>query len=179
MDKSEVLNRVMDEVITVTRAERGFVMLHEGDGQLHFHVARGIDQQTIDTPEFHISRGLVACVAEEGKPLLTSDAQSDNRLRMRHSVVNLRLRSILCVPMQFREKTGGRARLLREAQAAAQFTHGDITKILRQACLNAPKLDYSSLTTRKSREGDLGDCPETPTLLMVALGAPFAGGPIE
>jgi len=44
LDLNEVLNRVMDEVIAVTRAERGFVMLPESDGQLHFHAARGIEQ---------------------------------------------------------------------------------------------------------------------------------------
>jgi len=34
----------MDEVITATRAERGFVMLREADGKLIFRVAHGMDQ---------------------------------------------------------------------------------------------------------------------------------------
>ena len=44
LDLDEVLNRVMDEVIAAMRAERGFVMLHAADGELVFHVARGMDQ---------------------------------------------------------------------------------------------------------------------------------------
>jgi GAF domain-containing protein len=32
LDLDEVLNRVMDEVIAITQAERGFVMLPESDG---------------------------------------------------------------------------------------------------------------------------------------------------
>jgi GAF domain-containing protein len=48
LDLDEVLNRVMDEVISAVRAERGFVMLHEKGEELCFRVARGMDQRTIE-----------------------------------------------------------------------------------------------------------------------------------
>jgi sigma-B regulation protein RsbU (phosphoserine phosphatase) len=110
LDLSEVLNRVMDEVIATTHAERGFLMLHEeGDqgDQLAFYAARGMDQTTIEAPAFQISRGVVEWVAHEGQPRLTSDAQSDAWLSERASVMNLSLRSILCVPLQLKGKTLG------------------------------------------------------------------------
>ncbi|MFQ6101982.1 MAG: PP2C family protein-serine/threonine phosphatase [Anaerolineae bacterium] len=107
LDLDEVLNRVMDEVIAVTRAERGFVMLREADGTLVFRVARGMDQNTIDDPQFHISRGVAERVAREGQPILTSDAQSDDRFSMRRSVKVLGLRSILCVPLRIKDKVSG------------------------------------------------------------------------
>lgn len=100
LDLTTVLNRVIDEVIAATRAERGFLMLRDTDGRLSFTVARGLEQQTIESPGFQISRGLVDRVAEEGRPLLTSDAQSDAWLGGRASVVGLGLRSVLCVPLQ-------------------------------------------------------------------------------
>jgi sigma-B regulation protein RsbU (phosphoserine phosphatase) len=99
LDLTTVLNHVMDEVIAATRAERGFLMLREGDGQLVFRVARGMEQRTIESPAFQISRGLVERVAHEGQPLLTSDAQTDVWLGGRASVVGLGLRSVLCVPL--------------------------------------------------------------------------------
>ena len=99
LDLDEVLNRVMDEVIAVTRAERGFVMLCEGD-RLVFRAARGLDRQTIEQPRFEISRSIADQVAREGRPVLTSNAQSDARFSMRQSVVGLSLRSILCVPFE-------------------------------------------------------------------------------
>lgn len=107
LDLDEVLNRVMDEVIEATRAERGFVMLHESDGKLAFRVARGMDQETIDDPQFQISRSVVDRVAHERKPIHTSDAQSDDRFSMRQSVRFLGLRSILCVPLQIKDKLLG------------------------------------------------------------------------
>jgi serine phosphatase RsbU (regulator of sigma subunit) len=100
LDLDEVLNRVMDEVIAITGAERGFVMLRdEPEGDLIFRVARGMDQRVIEDPPFQVSRGVVERVAHEGQPVLTSDAQHDDRFSMRSSVTNLRLRSILCVPL--------------------------------------------------------------------------------
>ena len=102
LNRDEVLNHVIDEVIAAVRAERGFLMLRDATGQLQFHVARGIDQHTIDQPTFQVSRSVIKRVAEEGLPLLTSDAQGDAWLSTQHSVMVLGLRSILCVPLQIK-----------------------------------------------------------------------------
>jgi sigma-B regulation protein RsbU (phosphoserine phosphatase) len=107
LDLDEVLNRVMDEVIAATRAERGFLMLRDEGGALAFRAARGLDHQTIDAPEFQISRGLVERVAQEGRPVLTSDAQADARFNLRQSVLALGLRSILCVPLRLKGRPIG------------------------------------------------------------------------
>ena len=102
LDLDEVLNRVIDEVIAAVRAERGFLMLRDAAGQLHFRVARGIDRHTIDQPQFQVSRSVIVRVAEEGQALLTSDAQGDAWLKTHRSVAVLGLRSILCVPLQIK-----------------------------------------------------------------------------
>jgi len=107
LDLDEVLKRVMDEVIAVTGAERGFVTLLKADGTPAFRAARGMDHTTIDDPEFQISRTVVERVAREAQPVLTSDAQSDDRFSMRRSVKVLGLRSILCVPLKVRDQVLG------------------------------------------------------------------------
>jgi signal transduction histidine kinase len=107
LDLDQVLDRVMDEVIDTTGAERGFVMLKEPDGLLSFRTARGMDRETIDNPQFQISRSVVERVAAEGQPLLASDALSDERLSGRSSVQTLGLRSILCVPLKRQERVSG------------------------------------------------------------------------
>jgi sigma-B regulation protein RsbU (phosphoserine phosphatase) len=107
LDLDQVLNRVMDEVIAIMSAERGFVMLHDSDGSPVFRVARGIAQETIDEPHFQVSRSVVERVAREGQPILTSDAQSDDRFSMRRSVKVLGLRSILCVPLKIKDRVSG------------------------------------------------------------------------
>jgi sigma-B regulation protein RsbU (phosphoserine phosphatase) len=107
LDLSEVLNRVMDEVIAATRAERGFLMLRQEDGAFRFGAARGLDQQTVEAPEFQVSRGIVDRVAADGKPLLTSDAQTDAWLASRDSVRIVGVRAILCVPLELKGRVEG------------------------------------------------------------------------
>ncbi len=125
LDLTTVLNHVMDEVIAATRAERGFLMLREGDGQLVFRVARGMEQRTIESPAFQISRGLVERVAREGQPLLTSDAQTDVWLGGRASVVGLGLRSVLCVPLLLKGAVIGVIYVDNRLQAGI-FGHDDL-----------------------------------------------------
>jgi sigma-B regulation protein RsbU (phosphoserine phosphatase) len=102
LDLDEVLDRVMDEVIAATRAERGFLMLRDAGGQLTFRVARGMDQLAIESPEFQVSRSVIDRVAADCRPTLTSDAQADSWLGGRQSVRILGLRAILCVPLQLK-----------------------------------------------------------------------------
>ena len=125
LDLDEVLNRVIDEVIVATRAERGFVMLHDGQGQLMFHVARGMDQSTIQDPVFQVSLGIVEGVARNGQPVLTGDAQIDPRFSMRQSVRLLGLRSILCVPLKIKEQILGTLYVDNRIQAGI-FTQADL-----------------------------------------------------
>jgi sigma-B regulation protein RsbU (phosphoserine phosphatase) len=125
LDLDEVLNRVMDEVIAATRAERGFIMLREPDGELAFRTARGMARETIDEPEFQISRGVVEKAAHEGEPILTSDAQHDPRFSGRESVLGLKLRSILCVPLKLKEAVSGVIYVDNRIQAGI-FTEDDL-----------------------------------------------------
>jgi sigma-B regulation protein RsbU (phosphoserine phosphatase) len=128
LDLDEVLNRVMDEIIAAVGAERGFVMLREADGGLVFRAARGIDQKTIDEPQFHISRSVVEEVAREGQPLLTSDAQRDSRFSSSQSVRGLRLRSILCVPLKIKDRVSGVVYVDNQFRAGI-FTEADLELI--------------------------------------------------
>jgi adenylate cyclase len=108
LDLSEVLNLTMDLIIQVTGAERGFLMLIDEEvGELSFRVARNMDRETIAGSSFEISRSVVNKVAQEGKPILTTNAQSDPRFSTQASVVSYSLRSILCVPLRVRGKITG------------------------------------------------------------------------
>ncbi|HHS97193.1 MAG TPA: adenylate/guanylate cyclase domain-containing protein [Chloroflexi bacterium] len=104
----EVLNQVMDQIVGLTGAERAFLMLLEEEtGRLVFQAARNLDRETITGPAFEISRSVVRQVAQEGRPVLTTDAQLDPRFRDQESVVSYNLRSILCVPLRVRKRVTG------------------------------------------------------------------------
>lgn len=106
LDLDEVLDYVMDRVIEVTGAERGFLMLlNETTGELDYQVARNIQKEDLDNPRFQVSRTVVNQVAQLGEPILTDNAQ--NRFGKQHSVITMALRSILCVPVAVKERIIG------------------------------------------------------------------------
>lgn len=108
LDLDEVLNYVMDRVVAVTGAERGFLMLYDDAIQeLHFQVARGINQEDLGRPESEVSHTTINEVLRTETALLTLDARSDNQLGMAESVVTKGLRSILCVPIKRRDRILG------------------------------------------------------------------------
>ena len=108
LDLSEVLNLTMDLIVQVTGAERGFLMLiDEETDELTFRVARNMDRETIAGSSFEISRSIVTKVAQEGAPILTTNAQSDPRFSAQASIVSYSLRSILCVPLRVKGRVIG------------------------------------------------------------------------
>jgi len=115
----------MDEVLKNLKAERGFIALRDDSGDMAFRSARGIDQTTIDHPEFEISRGVVERVFQAGEGLRVSDAQMDDRFSSRQSVVNLKLRSILCVPLKLKDSVLG-VIYVDNRIAAGIFTENDM-----------------------------------------------------
>jgi len=102
-----VLQIVMDTIIRLTNAERGFLMLRNDQGELNIHIARNWEQESIEPSEFAISHTVVNRVAEEGQPLLTTNAQEDPRLTGQESIVAYNLRSILCVPLKLKDEVIG------------------------------------------------------------------------
>ena len=108
LDLEEVLKQVMDTIIELTGAERGFLMLIDDEtGELEFKVAREMDRKTIDDSSFQISRTIVRQVASDGVPIVTTNAQADPRFRAQESVVSYSLRSILCVPLRVKDRVTG------------------------------------------------------------------------
>lgn len=99
LDLSEVLNQVMDSIIQLTGAERGFLMLYnEETGQLQSMAARNIENETIQGQE-KVSKTVIARAMTSGQGVLTNNAQEDERFSGTESVVGYQLRSIMCAPL--------------------------------------------------------------------------------
>src|SRR3990172_7437563 len=93
-----VLNTIVDCIFRVIPAERGFVLLREGD-RIIPRVARHRDGRTLDTESLPISRSIVNRAVEERLSILTADAGTDERFKEGESVVRLGIRSAMCVPL--------------------------------------------------------------------------------
>jgi len=70
-------------------------------------VARNIDQKTLETAEFELSRSIARQAAAGGEPIVTIDAAGDARFREAMSVSDLHLRSVLAVPLVVKGRAVG------------------------------------------------------------------------
>jgi PAS domain S-box-containing protein len=100
LELDEVLKIVMDNIVGLSRAERGFLMLKEESGNLVAHVARNWEKESINSTESAVSRTVIQKVVETGEAILTTNAQEDPRLSAQESIIAFNLRSILCVPLK-------------------------------------------------------------------------------
>lgn len=102
LDLQTVLDQVMDAIIDLTAAERGFLMLLDDDGTLAVRVARNFDQETLNGGEFAVSRTITREVVNSSKPVVTTNAQTDPRYAGQASIVAHALRSIMASPLRAR-----------------------------------------------------------------------------
>jgi len=107
LGKKRVLEEVMDALIALMHAERGFLMSKQSDGKLEPEIARGIDHINLDDNAFKVSRTIVDKVAATGEAILTTNAQEDPRFENQMSVAAYQLRSILCAPLKIKDELIG------------------------------------------------------------------------
>jgi len=103
LELDSVLQIVMDTIVRLTGAERGFLMLRDDQSNMTSRVARNWEQESINSNEFAVSRTVIQKVIEVGEPILTTNAQEDPRFGGQESVVAFNLRSILCVPLKVKD----------------------------------------------------------------------------
>ncbi len=100
LELDEVLRIVMDTIVQLTRAERGFLMLRDESNQLVTKVARNWEKESLNSSEAAVSRTVIQKVIEGGEAIVTTNAQEDPRLSGQESIVAFNLRSIVCVPLK-------------------------------------------------------------------------------
>lgn len=98
-----VLSEVMDRLIALMKAERGFLMLKDSHGKLEVQVARGMDRVDLNEEQFAISRTIAYRVAQTGEVILTTNAQDDPRFGNQFSIAAYHLLSILCAPLKIKD----------------------------------------------------------------------------
>ncbi len=97
----EVLQQVMDSVIQLTGAERGFLLLFdEQSSERAVQVGRNYEGKNLSPQDVQVSRTVIKEVLQTGEGVVTTNALADDRFRAQESVVAYALRSVLCVPLR-------------------------------------------------------------------------------
>ncbi|GJQ36640.1 MAG: hypothetical protein JETCAE01_26500 [Anaerolineaceae bacterium] len=107
LELDEVLRIVMDNIVRLTKAERGFLMLRNENGEMTARIARNWEMESINSAEKNVSRSVVQRVIDTGESVVTTNAQEDKRFVGQESIVAFNLRSILCVPLKVKNELIG------------------------------------------------------------------------
>jgi len=159
----DVLQVVMQKAIELLSAERGFIMLLDEKGELQFKTAYNLCKESLMEEDFKISNSIVYRVASSGKSVYTSDAQSDERYAHQKSILELHLRSIMCVPLKIKNSVIG-VIYLDNSSEAKLFLKSDLFlfELLAQQAAHAIQnatLYYNMLDLKEYNETVINNSP--------------------
>ncbi|MFL5365662.1 MAG: sigma 54-interacting transcriptional regulator [Myxococcales bacterium] len=100
------LIRLLDSIVEVVKADKGFVLTVE-NGTPEILAARNFQQQDIEDAVERLSDSIVRRALDSKQPLIVSDALHDAQFNASESVVNLKLASVMCVPLLLRGEVSG------------------------------------------------------------------------
>jgi transcriptional regulator with GAF, ATPase, and Fis domain len=100
-DLDGLLDELIDQVVALTRAKKGFLVLAPGDPDAGYEirVARNLERQPVDDPSQLLSDDIIREVITSREAQIISDAYTDRRFQSSMSVINLKLSSVMCVPL--------------------------------------------------------------------------------
>jgi len=107
LDPQVLLRRLVESVLDLTGAERGFVLLFKSTGDLEAEVAAGFPAFEQLDDRFLGSFGAIERVLKSGESVVTSNAKADAFLGKRRSVIELGIGALACVPLKSEERVIG------------------------------------------------------------------------
>lgn len=148
LNLDEVLNQVMDAVIELTRAERGFLMLITPEtGDLVLRAARNFFGESLSEESMQVSRTVIDSVIRTGQGIVTTNAQEDPRFSRQESVIAFALRSILCAPLRSRGSVIGAVFVDNRVQTGL-FDEPDLSMLNAFAAQAAVAIENARLYTQ-------------------------------
>jgi transcriptional regulator with GAF, ATPase, and Fis domain len=97
-DLARLLDELLDGLLEVTQADKGFLILLE-DGDMTVRAARNVGRETLEGALDRVSDSIIRRVVESRRPLVVADALHDSEWSGSASVVNLKLCSVMCAPL--------------------------------------------------------------------------------
>jgi hypothetical protein len=107
LEPRALLTRLVESVLELTGAERGFLALFSPEGRLCAEVAAGFADSTLSGEHFSGSYGAIERVLTTGRSVITSNAKADAYLGRRPSVVEMRIETLACVALRLEGQTTG------------------------------------------------------------------------
>lgn len=158
-DQPALARQALRLAVEGSGAERGAIFLLDDSGRITLGAQLELDEQTQkDALEF--SASAVQAASQQGRTIISNDASLDQAFRSRLSVQRNVIRSLLCVPLSFREGAAG-ALYLDSRVSAGLFGQGRREFVTALAGIIGAVLESGKMMGRlrggAGREDDLSE----------------------
>jgi len=102
-----LLKFAMGEVLEFVQAEYGYLILLDEDGELNFRVRQNNKGKEIDEPDTQISHTIFDKVIKKRESVIIADAFADEEFQEAKSVLDLKILSVMCVPLISKDELFG------------------------------------------------------------------------
>jgi serine phosphatase RsbU (regulator of sigma subunit) len=120
----EVLTLVMDSALEVTKAERGFMMLANLDGELELKIARGRGKTTLSGTSFTTSEKIPREVFRTGQSRTVGDLMEGDLAGQHDRTIAVGIRHVLCVPLLVNPMSVGAASVVSQKTIGVLYLDG-------------------------------------------------------
>ena len=134
IDTERALATILDHIIEITRADKGFLIVVI-DGAPVVQVARNFKREDLENAVERLSDSIVSRVLQTRQPIIVSDALHDEQFNASASVINLKLSSVMCVPLIRRGELYG-AVYVGNDRLANHFTEREL-QLMKAFCSTA------------------------------------------
>jgi serine phosphatase RsbU (regulator of sigma subunit) len=139
---NELLDFILELAFKVIRAERGVLMLTTESGKYSVEAVRTADGKNT-AEEIAFSKSIANKVVEEKVSILTRNALDDPRFDRQMSIISLRIRSAMCVPLWHDDAVTGLIYV--DSLRENSFNQDDLTLLSSLANVAAVKLENAKL----------------------------------
>jgi len=156
-DLDKRLSAVLDTVIEALDADRGFIMLNDDEsGGLQVRIARQMGEELEASSP---SMGIAGRAAIDGEFVMMKDSESDSEFSGRASIIQQRILSAMCVPLEVEDRRFGSI-YIDSKQTSHVFGEEDLELFASLATQAAMAIDnvrlYDKMVASEKKRANLG-----------------------
>jgi signal transduction histidine kinase len=155
LDLREVLDNTMELATrTLSASASSLMLVDEESGELVFEIPQGQNRELLRSYRMSVGEGIAGWVATHGMPAMVNDVYRDERFSRKADVrTGFLTRSVLCVPLQMKDRTIGVLEVLNKTSDEG-FTDDDLRLLSTLAGQAAIAIENARLYRSLSEERD-------------------------
>ena len=155
LDLDTILDKVLDGLFRVfAQADEGFILLNDSERNKLLVKATKF-RQGDNEGSVRVSMTIVKQVMQQQKAILSADAVEDSRFKLSESLVQLKIRSMMCAPLHGKDDTALGVIQIDTKDIGRQFSQDDLDLLVSVASQASMAIENGRLHAELIKQRDL------------------------